>query len=72
MIAVIIGLLVLSTFVVAFIFYRIIGKRELEAEANREDDEADATRLQKMKDALGLLIGPFPCRLHCTCSRCCS
>src|SRR5271170_5333459 len=60
MIAVIIGLLVLSTFVVAFIFYRIIGKRELEAEANREDDEADATRLQKMKDALGLLIGPFP------------
>ena len=29
MIAVIIGLLVLSTFVVAFIFYRIIGKREL-------------------------------------------
>src|SRR5277367_878095 len=60
MIAVIIGLLVLSTFVVAFIFYRIIGKRELLAEANREDDEADATRLQKMKDALGLLIGPFP------------
>src|SRR5271163_253209 len=60
MIAVIIGLLVLSTFVVAFIFYRIIGKRELEAEANREDDEADATRLQSMKDALGLLIGPFP------------
>src|SRR5580698_5776768 len=60
MIAVIIGLLVLSTFVVAFIFYRIIGKRELAAEANRDDDEADATRLQKMKDALGLLIGPFP------------
>src|SRR5271170_4755541 len=60
MIAAIIILLVLSTFVVAFIFYRIIGKRELEAEANREDDEADATRLQKMKDALGLLIGPFP------------
>ncbi|MFZ0247891.1 hypothetical protein, partial [Candidatus Binatus sp.] len=60
MIAVIIVLLVLSTFVVAFIFYRIIGKRELEAEARREEDEADATRLQKMKDALGLLIGPFP------------
>jgi len=60
MIAAIIILLVLSTFVVAFIFYRIIGKRELEAEANRDDDEADATRLQKMKDALGLLIGPFP------------
>ena len=60
MIAVIIVLLVLSTFVVAFIFYRIIGKRELEAEARRDEDEADATRLQKMKDALGLLIGPFP------------
>src|SRR5271167_4402214 len=60
MIAVIIILLVLSTFVVAFIFYRILGKRELAAERNREDDEADATRLQKMKDALGLLIGPFP------------
>ncbi len=60
MIAVIIILLVLSTFVVAFIFYRIIGKREALAEANRDDDEADATRLQKMKDALGLLIGPFP------------
>src|SRR5271167_3662874 len=60
MIAVIIILLVLSTFVVAFIFYRILGKRELEAEKNRDDDEADATRLQKMKDALGLLIGPFP------------
>src|ERR1700685_4833850 len=60
MIAVIVILLVLSTFVVAFIFYRILGKRELEAEARREDDEADATRLQKMKDALGLLIGAFP------------
>src|ERR1700691_5014785 len=60
MIAVIVVLLVLSTFVVAFIFYRILGKRELAAEANRDDDEADATRLQKMEDALGLLIGPFP------------
>ena len=60
MIAVIVVLLVLSTFVVAFIFYRIIGKREAEAEANRDDDEADVTRLQSMKDALGLLIGPFP------------
>src|SRR6202050_2131186 len=60
MIAVIIVLLVLSTFVVAFIFYRIIGKRELLAEANREDDEADATRLQSMRDYLRLIIGPFP------------
>jgi len=60
MIALIIILLTLSTFVVAFILYRIIGKRELEAEARRDEDEADATRLQKMKDALGLLIGPFP------------
>src|ERR1700690_2821195 len=60
MIVPIIILLVLSTFVVAFIFYRILGKRELEAEKNREDSEADATRLQKMKEALGLMIGPFP------------
>ena len=60
MIAAIIILLVLSTFVVAFIFYRIIGKRELAAESRREEDEADATRLQKIKDALGLMIGPFP------------
>ena len=60
MIAAIVVLLVLSTFVVAFIFYRIIGKRERLAEANRDVDEADATRLQSMKDALGLLIGPFP------------
>src|SRR5260221_253883 len=60
MIAVIVILVVLSTFVTAFIFYRIIGKREREAEKNREDDEADATRLQSIKDALGLLIGPFP------------
>ncbi len=60
MIAAIVILLVLSTFVVAFIFYRIIGKRELAAETRREEDEADATRLQKIKDALGLLIGPFP------------
>ena len=60
MIAAIIILLVLSTFVVAFIFYRIIGKREAEAEAHRDEDEADATRLQQMKDALGLFIGPFP------------
>src|SRR6202140_1447945 len=60
MIPVIIIFLVLATFVAPFIFYRIMGKREALAEANRDDDEADATRLQKMKDALGLLIGPFP------------
>src|ERR1035437_10544560 len=60
MIAAIVILLVLSTFVVAFIFYRIIGKRELAAETRREEDEADATRLQKIKDGLGLMIGPFP------------
>ncbi|MDO8431792.1 MAG: vWA domain-containing protein [Candidatus Binatus sp.] len=60
MIAAIVILLVLSTFVVAFIFYRILAKREREAEVHREEDEADATRLQSLKDALGLLIGPFP------------
>ncbi len=60
MIAAIVILLVLSTFVVAFIFYRILAKREREAEVHREEDEADATRLQQIKDYLGLMIGPFP------------
>jgi hypothetical protein len=60
MIVGIIVLLVISVFAVAFFFYRMISKRELEAEANRDVDEADATRLQSMKDYLGLLLGPFP------------
>ena len=60
MIVAIVTLLVLSTFVVAFIFYRILAKREREAEVHREEDEADATRLQQIKDYLGLMIGPFP------------
>jgi von Willebrand factor type A domain len=53
-------LLVISVFAVAFFFYRMISKRELAAEANRDVDEADATRLQTVRDALGLLLGPFP------------
>ena len=60
MIAGIIVLLVISVFAVAFFFYRMIARKELAAEANRDDDEADATRLQQIKDALGLLLGPFP------------
>jgi hypothetical protein len=57
---IIIALLVLSTFVVAFVLYRIMSKREAEAELRRDEDEADASRLQQIKDYLRLFIGPFP------------
>jgi von Willebrand factor type A domain len=57
---IIIALLVLSTFVVAFVLYRIMSRREAAAELNRDADEADASRLQQIKDYLRLFIGPFP------------
>src|SRR5215469_5114492 len=60
MIAVIAVILILSTMVVAFILYRIMGKREAQAELNRDDDEADASRLQQIRDYLRLFMGPFP------------
>jgi len=60
MIAIIIILLVISTFVVAFILYRVMSKREAEAERHADVDQADVTRLQSIRDALRLMIGPFP------------
>jgi VWA domain-containing protein len=52
--------LIVSTFVVALILYRVMSKREAEAEKRGEEDQADVTRLQSIRDALRLMIGPFP------------
>ncbi len=60
MIALIAILLVISTFVVAFVLYRVMSKREAEAEKHAEEDQADVSRLQAIRDALRLMIGPFP------------
>ena len=60
MIALIVILLIISTFVVAFILYRVMSKREAEAEKRADEDQADVTRLQAIRDGLRLLIGPFP------------
>jgi hypothetical protein len=60
MIALIAILLIISTFVVALILYRVMSKREAEAEKHGDEDQADVTRLQSMRDALRLMIGPFP------------
>jgi hypothetical protein len=60
MIALIAILLIISTFVVALILYRVMAKREAEAERHGEEDQADVERLQSIRDALRLMIGPFP------------
>jgi hypothetical protein len=60
MIVLIAILLIISTFVVALILYRVMSKREAEAEKRGDEDQADVTRLQSMRDALRLMIGPFP------------
>ena len=60
MIALIAVLLIISTFVVALILYRVMAKREAEAEKHGEEDQADVERLQSIRDALRLMIGPFP------------
>jgi von Willebrand factor type A domain len=60
MIALIVILLVISTFVTAFVLYRVMSKREAEAELHRDVDEADVDRLQAIRDALRMMIGPFP------------
>src|SRR5215469_15254829 len=52
--------LIISTFVVALILYRVMSKREREAEKRGDEDQADVTRLQSIRDALRLMIGPFP------------
>ncbi|MGO9450005.1 MAG: vWA domain-containing protein [Candidatus Binataceae bacterium] len=53
-------LLATSVVVVALILYRLMAKREAEAEKHAKDDQADASRLQAVRDALRLIIGPFP------------
>lgn len=60
MIAVIVILFVVSILVVTFLLYRLIGRRELEAEAQRDVSEARVTQLQRIRDGLRLLVGPFP------------
>jgi hypothetical protein len=60
MIALIVVLVLISMFVTAFVLYRLTSKRELEAEKRGGDDQADVTRLQALRDALRLMIGPFP------------
>jgi hypothetical protein len=60
MIVLIAILLIISTFVVALILYRVMSKREAEAEKHGDEDQADVTRLQSIRDALRLMIGPFP------------
>ncbi len=53
-------ILVVSTVVVAAVLYRIMGRKEAAAELGRDDDEADAERLQTWRDYLRLAAGPFP------------
>jgi hypothetical protein len=60
MIVLIAILLIISTFVVALILYRVMSKREAEAEKHGDEDQADVTRYQSIRDALRLMIGPFP------------
>ncbi len=60
MIVGIVILVILSTFITAFILYRLMSKREAQAELHGEEDTADVSRLQKIRDALRLMIGPFP------------
>lgn len=60
MIAVIVILLIVSTIVVAAVLYRVMGKKELAAEQQRDLDEADVERYQSIRDYLRIVIGPFP------------
>ena len=53
-------ILVISTVVVAAVLYRLMGRKEAAAELARDDDEADAERLQTWRDYLRLIAGPFP------------
>jgi von Willebrand factor type A domain len=60
MIALIAVLFIISILAVTFLLYRLIGLREQEAEAARDVSEARVTRLQKIRDGLRLMVGPFP------------
>ncbi len=53
-------LIIISTFVVAFLLYRLMGKRERAVEASNDVSEAQRTKLQRIRDGLRLLAGPFP------------
>ena len=52
--------MVISTVVVAAVLYRVMGQKEAAAELARDNDEADAERLQTFRDYLRLIAGPFP------------
>jgi von Willebrand factor type A domain len=60
MIAVIVVLLLISTFVVAGILYRVMGKRELRAEQTPDAARSEVVRLHAIRDYLRLFLGPFP------------
>ncbi|MGH7815258.1 MAG: vWA domain-containing protein [Candidatus Binataceae bacterium] len=60
MIALIGTVLVASVCVVAFVFYQRASREEAGAELRRDAGEADVDRLQKIKDYLRLMAGPFP------------
>jgi hypothetical protein len=47
-------------FVTAFVLYRMTSKKEAAAEVHGDEDTADVSRLQKIRDGLRLMIGPFP------------
>ncbi|HVN64107.1 MAG TPA: vWA domain-containing protein [Candidatus Binataceae bacterium] len=49
-----------SFLLAAYLLYQRVSRREARAELRREVDEADVDRLQRIKDALRLLAGPFP------------
>ena len=63
MIALIIVLLLISTVVVAFVLYRLMGRREqkvLQEVLKSDLAEAEYSRLDKIRRSLGFLLGPFP------------
>ncbi|HUY28915.1 MAG TPA: vWA domain-containing protein [Candidatus Binataceae bacterium] len=57
---ILIVVLLLSMFVTAFVLYRATSKKEAAAEIYGEEDTADVTRLQRLRDGLRIVIGPFP------------
>jgi hypothetical protein len=60
MIAVVAIAFIISIVIVTFVLYRVMSRREQEAEAQREVSEARASRLLAIRDWLRLMAGPFP------------
>ncbi len=63
MMALIIVLVLISTVVVAFLLYRLMGRREqkvLQEVLKSDTAEAEFSRLDKIRRSLGFLLGPFP------------